>query len=124
VATAPTPGGTKPVPKLKPAMIEWDGKTYSYEVHKITVAAAIAIKLHTGLGLKSWAKAVDDWDPQAVQALLFAMKQQNGEPVVIADLEFDLTGFMTAFEKAYAKSIDDAVAEFGADPSDAEASTD
>lgn len=81
-------------------ILHFEGQTYDYDVNKLSVQTAIAIKAHTGLGLKSWVDAITDGDPLAIQALFFAIKQQNGERLVLADLDFDLMAFMQEFGRA------------------------
>jgi hypothetical protein len=86
--------------------IEWDSKTYDYDPTRIDVATAMAIREHSKTfagepwGLRTWASRVDEWDPVAVQLLLWAVKRQAGEATVIADLEFEMQPFMEAVEKA------------------------
>ena len=77
--------------------IAWDDKTYVYDPNRIDVKTAIVIKGHTGWGLKSWADALEDADPLAVQALLWAVKQQNSEPCAIGELNFGVVEFLSAF---------------------------
>lgn len=112
---------------MKPAVIEWEGATYSYDPQQIDVQTAVAIKLHTGMGLRSWSKAVDDWDPVAVQALLWAVKKQNGETCHMASLNFSIADFMAVFIPAMSKVTAEVIAQMtdsGEDPSVAEVSTD
>ena len=81
--------------------IEWEGKSYTYNPAAVSVKTAIAIKDYTGWGLRSWEKAVNDADPRALQALLFAIKAQNGEPCSIASLvDFNPVDFFEECERA------------------------
>ena len=80
---------------------EFEDKTYTYDPAGLDVRTAMVIKVHTGHGLKSWNEAVQELEPDAVQALFWAVKQQNGEPCEIASLNFSIPDFMAAFETAF-----------------------
>lgn len=127
MATAPTPGATrKPVPRMKPVVFDWEGKTYEYDPYLITVQQAVAIKLHTGLGLKSWGAAVDDWDAAAVQALLWVIKGQNGETCPITSIELNVIEFMEAYLPEITRAMLEVFEQMEGDdedPSEAEAAT-
>lgn len=91
--------------------VEWEGKTYQYSPSLIDIRTAIAIKDYTGLGMRSWERAVDDADPQALQCLLFAIKAQAGERVPIASLEFSPVEFFAEINRAALEAVAAAAAE-------------
>lgn len=101
---------------------DFQGRHYLYDPARMDVRTAMAIKLHTGFGLLSWQNAVMDMDPAAVQALLFAVKAQNGEPCDIATLEFPILEFIEVFSQARLAEVQAAMArrasgqEAGSDP--------
>jgi len=80
--------------------ILWNGSEWDYDPGLIDVRTGVIIKQHTGLGLISWSKAVDDGDPAAVQALLWAVQRQNGVQVDPSTLNFSIYDFMAAFNAA------------------------
>lgn len=82
-------------------LIEFGGTDYEYATERIDVKTAIAIKEHTGHGLLSWTKGIDDADPTDLQGLLYAMKVQNGERPNIRVLDFSVMEFFTAVMNAY-----------------------
>lgn len=63
--------------------IEWDGQEYGYDPEEIDMPTATTIKDHTGWGLKTWSKEVDEMNPIALNALLYAIKRQNGDKTVL-----------------------------------------
>lgn len=56
----------------------------------IDVAAALRIRAHTGMGLRSWIKACHDLDPVAVQAAAWLALRQNGDERDIGTLNFNV----------------------------------
>lgn len=90
--------------------IQWDGKEYLYNPSKVTVQSAIAIRDYTGMGMKTWEKAIDDADPRALQALLFAIKAQNGERAAIQTLDFSVSEFFDEVNRALREAIAERIA--------------
>lgn len=83
-------------------LIKFQGAEYQYEAGGITVKEAIAIKAHTGHGLKTWSSAVDDMDPESIQALFWVIRSRNGqigEP--IESLDFPIVEFLDAYFAAF-----------------------
>ena len=87
--------------------IDWNGKLYNYDPNAIDVRQAMGIWSHTGLGLVSWESAVKDMRPDALVALVWVMKQQNGEVCAINELEFELIPFMRAMSDAIKKELEE-----------------
>lgn len=79
----------------------WDGKTYEYIAGAISVKEAIAVRLYTGKGYKDWLTGCGQMDPECLQALLWVIKAHNGEPCVMADIDFSIPEFVAAYEKAF-----------------------
>lgn len=79
---------------------EFEGREWVYDPSKLNVATATAIKHHTGLGLKGWNEAVEELEPDAIQALYWTIREQNGVAGDIAALEFSIPDFIAAFTLA------------------------
>lgn len=97
-------------------LIKFAGQEYEYDPAGIDVKTAIAIRDHTGMGIRSWQKAIDDADPLALQALLWVVKDQNGERVPIRTLNFAVVEFFEAVVDAARRELVDrlvALAERG-----------
>jgi hypothetical protein len=60
---------------------------YEYDDGTMTVAEARIIKKHAGMGLRSWAMALQDMDPDALVGLVFLAKRRSGEAVRWQDLD-------------------------------------
>lgn len=88
----------------------WEGREYLWDFSRITVSQAIVITNHTGQGLTSWQTACEQMDPKSLQALLWAVKAQNGEKCEIGSLDFPMMQFVEAF----GAGVDDA--PLAADP--------
>lgn len=81
--------------------IEWEGASYTYDAEMIDYATAAEIKRAFGYGLKSWNKAVDDMDPDALCGLMYALKVQNGERMTpISKCQVDPVRFYNTFLSA------------------------
>ncbi len=61
--------------------------TYEYDDGTMTVAEARFIKKYAGMGLRSWALALQDMDPDALVGLVFLAKRRAGEAVRWQDLD-------------------------------------
>lgn len=82
------------------AEIEWDGKVYTYDPEDINVRHGFVIKQHTGLDLKPWEDSLRDGNVASWQALMWLLKQQNGERTQIATEDFAVVKFMNTFNAA------------------------
>lgn len=102
-------------------LIHFEGRDYEYDPGLIDVGVAVKVREHTGLGIRSWEKAIDDADPLALQALYWVIKRQAGETVGIKSLNFSVIDFYKAIESAGRKELLDrlvakaAAGELGAD---------
>ena len=86
-------------------IIKFGGVDYEYDEHKIDVQTGIAIRDHTGLGLRSWEKAIDDADPVALQALYWVVLRQNGDNRPIRTLNFSTLEFYEAVCEAARREL-------------------
>ena len=91
-------------------LISFSGQEYEYDPAAIDVPTAIAIRDHTGMGMRSWEKAIDDADPVALQALFWVIKRQNGENVPLKTLNFAINEFYAAIRDASVKELVDKLA--------------
>lgn len=107
-------------------LIEFGGIDYDYATERINVKTAIVIKEHTGHGLLSWTKGIDDADAADLQGLLYAMKVQNGERPNIKTLDFSILELFTAMRQAYQRDLTEklaAAAAEGIEPDPTETAT-
>lgn len=104
-------------------LVKFGDAEYDYEPSRIDVRTAITIREHTGMGMRSWEKAIDDADPLALQGLLWAMKIQAGERVTHPrQLNFSPVDFYTAVAAAAAEELTAKIeAEIAAGKSEEEA---
>jgi len=87
--------------------IEWEGKSYRYEPDALDIKAAYVIKAHTGLGIMSWMRSAMDGDPASIQALVWAIKSQNGETCVVNDVNVPVMAFLATFVEALTDDDDE-----------------
>lgn len=88
--------------------VEWQGRTYEFDMNAITVSQAYVIKNHTkdpdsfpsGRGLKDFEKGWKEGDPACLQALYWTMLGQNGENVEIRNVDFPVGLYMDAIGEA------------------------
>lgn len=103
-------------------IIQWDGQEYQFEHADIRIKQAVVIKQHTGFPFRAWVRESEEGDPQALQALLWVIKQQNGERVDIASLDFSVTDFLAAFDEgaltAIRQEVEAEMRRMKADPPD------
>lgn len=90
--------------------IEYGGEKLKYDAEQIPLKVAFVVKAHTGMGLRTWARAVDDIDPIAMQALLWAVFQQNDRRCEIASVDLNPIAFSEAFNKAVIRTLEDMAA--------------
>lgn len=83
-------------------IIEWEGREYDYDPARIDVGDGMVVKQHTGCGMRSFEKGVDDGDPACLQALLWIIKKQNGEKIANPRmLNFSLHDFYAAVMRGF-----------------------
>jgi len=88
--------------------VEFDGKTYLYDPTKIKVSQAYVIQNYTrdeqyptGRGFMEWQQGFQEMKPNCMQALLWKLKNDNGEPCTIEQVgDFDMGELMAAIGKA------------------------
>lgn len=95
--------------------VEWAGKKYHYDPEDITVRQGMVIKTYTGLDLKPWETALDNGDVKSWQALMWLMKQMNGERTQIQTEDFPIVKFMNTFNQASQDAADAEAAEKAAE---------
>jgi len=88
-------------------IIKFSGAEYEYDPAKIDVATAMTIRDHTGMGIRSWEKAIDDADPLALQALFWVVLKQNGERRTLKTLDFSVVEFYQAIVEASKQELVD-----------------
>ena len=77
---------------------EWDGSTWYYDDRKVTVSVAGIIKKETGLNWPvDFAEALQSMDPNAIQALMWLVRQQNGRVEQISEVDGPIVPFMEAY---------------------------
>jgi hypothetical protein len=81
-------------------IVEYDGKKYEFDMDEITVQQAKIIKTYCGLNMATISDALEEADPDAMAALFWLMKQQNGERVQIQTVDFKLLKFANALNEA------------------------
>ena len=95
--------------------IEYDGETYQFDDQDITLKQAMVVQLHTGLSISAWQDALnveDGTDPgpewlKSIQCLYWLVMAQNDITVPIADADFKVARFLSAYAAA-AKAESDA----------------
>ena len=88
--------------------IEYDGGTYQFDDQDITLKQAMVVQLHTGLSISAWQDALnveDGRDPgpewlKSVQCLYWLVMAQNDITVPIADADFKVARFLSAYAEA------------------------
>lgn len=91
--------------------VQWENKEYLFDPEDIDVRQGIAIQYGTGMTLKAFNEGIQEVDVHAWQALMWLMKDQNGETCNIADLNFKVNAFSTAIndaEREYTQGLIDA----------------
>jgi len=59
--------------------IQFQGRTYSYDAAKVTIAQAYVIKANTTWTLKAWQEQIGELDPHAIAHMWWIVLAQNGE---------------------------------------------
>lgn len=98
--------------------IEYDGATYEFDQEDITYKQAMTVQLHTGMSIAEWQDTLDIdeiEDPEtrekklanpgpewlkSIGCLYWVVMAQNGVTEPIADVDFKLAKFLTAFGEA------------------------
>ena len=88
--------------------VDWEGRTYAFDMEAITIRQAYVIKNHTkdpdefpsGRGLKDFEQGWRNGDPAFLQALYWVMLAQNDQPVDITNVDFAVAKFINAIGEA------------------------
>ena len=93
-------------------IIEFEDRQWSLDEGSLRLRQAEAIQEFTGLSVADWEDTLNSWrgkdgkpaNPpkewaRSVAALYWLMLSQNGEQVLIADVDPDITGFLAAYLK-------------------------
>lgn len=84
--------------------IDWAGKRYDFDPEEVDVQQGIVIKMSFGWTMKAWQEALNEVDPQAIQAVFWLMRTQNGESCNLSEQNFPISKFTAAFQKAQEES--------------------
>jgi hypothetical protein len=77
-----------------------NGTVYDWDMDHITARDAMMLKTATGFNLKPFVQALTDVDPDCMIALAWVVQTQagvkgtDGEPLKLADVDFDLGAFL------------------------------
>ena len=86
-----------------------EGEDYDFDDSTLTVKEARVIKKHTGMGLRSFAEASKDGDPDAIVAIVYLSKRRANEAVRWEDLDnLDLAKMETIDETVKQDEPEDA----------------
>lgn len=89
--------------------IQWEGRTWQYQDRAVTVSMCRIIKSETGLRWPSeFGEAIGKMDPDAVAALMWLVKTQNGVQATIGDQDGSPLDFLEAYGKAAQAEADKA----------------
>lgn len=93
--------------------VEFDfaGEHYSLDWPCIDVLEAMAIKQHTGHGVTSFIRSLEDADPHSAQALMWLCKKRMGNKVSMGGLNFDIGEFLLAFGEGIQEQVAPAVVD-------------
>ncbi len=80
--------------------IKWEDKEYDFNLNELTVAQAKVIKVHCGLTLVGLEEGILAGDADALRAIYWLMKVQNGEQSNIDTNDFKVMPFLVAFGDA------------------------
>lgn len=70
--------------------IRIEDQFYDFEADRLMLKEAMAVKTYTGMGVTDWNKALEEFDPNAIAALVWILKKRAGEDVRFSDLDFNL----------------------------------
>ena len=80
-------------------IVEYEGKSYPFDMEDVTVKQALKIEKHMGGPLADFQKGVGSGDLAAIQALGWLILA-GGDQTPIADMDFKIARFMDAFNAA------------------------
>ena len=92
--------------------IDFEGRTWAYDDDGITVQQAEVIEQETGGTVAEWAQSRAGLGSKTYRILYWLMCAQNGDTVQLADVNFRLLPFVSAFTAALrAEAAQEAQAE-------------
>jgi hypothetical protein len=80
--------------------VHFEDADFELDIEAMTLAQARAIKKQTGLTIRGLIAGLEDFDPDAMAALYWLMKVQNGVAVDIHKINFDVLKFAEALGNA------------------------
>jgi hypothetical protein len=81
-------------------LINWDGTDYLYDDRRVKVSQAAIIKRETGLDWPmEFAEAIGKLNPDAVRAMMWLVRLQNGHIERIEDVDGSVMEFLEAYSK-------------------------
>lgn len=92
-------------------IVQWDGSEWQFDDDKFSLQQAIAIQLAYGFNLESYAAALQQADPRALQCMYWLMLQQAGVVMPIKEVDADIVELTTAWGDAMQRELDRAAAE-------------
>jgi hypothetical protein len=66
-----------------------DGQSYEFDDNKLALKEALAIKEHTGLGVRMFQLGLNMSEPAALQAMVWLSKTRAGTKIRFEDVDFD-----------------------------------
>lgn len=94
--------------------VNYEGKSYAFELDEIDISQATVIKRKFGLTLLSLEAGLREGDPDALRAIYWIMLTQNGERANIDNVSFKIVKFANAIQKANEDEIEQAAETEGA----------
>jgi len=77
-------------------------RDWVYSDSEVTTAQAVILKKETGLLWPvGWAEAMQQSDPEAIQAMMWLVVSQSGQQCQISDVSGSILGFLEAYNAAY-----------------------
>jgi hypothetical protein len=73
--------------------IKLEGVEYEFDAERMMLSELMAVKTKAGMNAKEWHEALQEFDPLAVQALVYLLKRRAGEDVKLSDIDFNLADF-------------------------------
>jgi hypothetical protein len=87
--------------------VDYEGKTYNFELEEITVSQATVLKRRLGLTLLSLDAGLNEGDPDALRAVYWLMLDQSGERVDIDEVDFKIVKLANAVQAAADKEAEE-----------------
>lgn len=88
--------------------IKYEDKEYTFDLEEITLSQARIMKDRCDLTLMGLEEGLGNGDPDAMRAMYWLMKCQNGEPEDIDRVDFKVVKFARAIDAAQKDEVPDA----------------